>query len=79
MAKRIICCSCGHRMNSDDALEAPNPFDQNDVIYGCPNCKGIDSFEAVCDEPGCWKTVGCGTPTNNGYRNTCSQHRPDSA
>lgn len=30
----------------------------------------------LCDEPGCYKYVTCGTPTDTGYRNTCAEHKP---
>ena len=35
-----------------------------------------DTIGAICDEPGCIKQVTCGTPTKDGYRNTCSEHSP---
>lgn len=29
---------------------------------------------ATCDEPGCWKWIQAGIPTDDGYRRVCSQH-----
>lgn len=40
-----------------------------------------DTLGPICDEPGCLKSAGCGTPTaDGGYRSTCGDHVPkDSA
>lgn len=53
-----------------------NPFEADSIIYGCPECKAIDSNVACCDEPGCNEGAGSGTPTREGYRWTCYKHRP---
>ena len=29
---------------------------------------------SMCDEPGCYKTVSCGWPTEDKYRMTCHDH-----
>ena len=57
-------------------LIASNPFNKNEEIYGCPKCQSINSLALACDEPGCWQSVTCGTPTEDGYRNTCGKHAP---
>lgn len=67
-------CSCGWRGKSADALTAPNPFDQEDIITGCPKCKEIGSLAIACDEPDCWATATCGWPSDSGYRTTCGKH-----
>lgn len=75
MSKRWKCAECSHICGSDGLLEAPNPFDPEDIVYGCSECKAINSYEAACDEPGCDKSAGCGWPTaDGGYRHTCGQH-----
>jgi hypothetical protein len=30
----------------------------------------------LCDEPGCFNQISCGTPTPTGYRSTCHTHYP---
>jgi hypothetical protein len=58
-------------------LEAPNPFDDSDIILGCPKCKAVDAFALVCDEPDCPQDATCGFPVKEGYggyRNTCYYH-----
>jgi hypothetical protein len=37
----------------------------------------VKAFAGLCDEPGCYDPVSCGTPTPDGYRNTCYEHKPD--
>ncbi len=68
--------NCGWRGTRGELLRAAHPFDPDDECMGCPECFDIDSYEEVCDEPGCWETVTCGTPTSQGYRSTCHAHAP---
>lgn len=35
-----------------------------------------DDLGPICDEPGCLDSVSCGVPTPDGYRQTCSTHKP---
>lgn len=67
------CSWCGPDTN---ALTAPNPFDKDDTLYGCPGCKDVNTLQEACDEPDCWEFSSCGTPTPNGYRRTCGKHMP---
>ena len=30
----------------------------------------------LCDEPGCFEEISCGTPIEGGYRSTCYEHMP---
>lgn len=71
---RWECKNCNHIVNDDELLAATNPFDADDVIYGCPNCKSIEGFHNICDEPGCRQHAGCGWPSPTGYRRTCYEH-----
>lgn len=59
---------CDWRGYEHEVLRAPNPFAPDDEIWGCPECRGIETMLEVCDEPGCWRETSCGTPTKNGYR-----------
>lgn len=65
-------CECGWRGFISDMLKAPNPFDDTDMIHGCPSCKQIGEFTQMCDE--CWKPATCGTPTDGGYKRLCGDH-----
>ena len=71
------CEECREVMDENDFLKAKNPFDKTEEIYGCPNCKTIDSFVQICDVEGCNIEATCGTPTKDGYRRTCGFHQPD--
>lgn len=68
------CLNC--RLVSDDAalLRAPNPFDPTDMLTGCPECKSVEGFAQVCDEPGCGREATCGSPVDGVYRRTCFVH-----
>jgi hypothetical protein len=74
---RLFCESCNWRGTVDDILAAPHPFDPEDTVSGCPQCREIGGLCQVCDEEGCWDMASCGTPLKDGgYRRTCHRHRP---
>jgi hypothetical protein len=70
--QRWRCTECG--WIGSELLTAPNPFDPEDVICGCPECRSVDDFEPVCDEVGCDKDATSGWPSPTGYRWTCHNH-----
>lgn len=37
----------------------------------------LKAIVGLCDEPGCYDEITCGTPTPDGYRSTCSKHAPN--
>jgi hypothetical protein len=37
----------------------------------------LKGLVGLCDEPGCFDFISCGTPTDDGYRSTCSKHAPN--
>ena len=71
---RWLCQACG--WNGDDAalLRAPSPFDDADMVVGCPMCRAVNEVENACDEPGCDMPATCGFPAPGGYRRTCGKH-----
>lgn len=71
-----ICPECSAQMHDADVLTAPNPFDPQDTVTGCPKCRAVTNVLVVCDEPGCWREASGGAPTLAGYRHTCSEHIP---
>ena len=74
--RKIKCYRCRWRGMEVEELTAPNPFDEEDILVGCPLCKRVDTMVWACDEHDCWSEVTCGTPTPNGYRSTCGHHAP---
>jgi len=70
------CKICGWIGDTWQILRAPNPFDSEEYIFGCPNCKGVDELIVLCDEPGCENKSTIGTPTDDGYRRVCHNHDP---
>ena len=73
---KVKCDECGWHGLENQVLVARSPFDDGDNIYGCPKCLDVNSMRPVCDEPDCWSDSTCGTPTPDGYRNTCHKHIP---
>jgi len=71
---KYVCASCNAKLLRAQLLEAPNPFDPDDTITGCPECKAVSDTWLACDEPGCWVGASCGRPSSTGYRNVCGQH-----
>lgn len=63
-----------------DGLTISNEFDLNlkDDVIDCLKNNDIESAKKAlgcCDEPGCFRAVTCGFPTEDGsYRSTCSEH-----
>lgn len=73
---KVKCLECSFICDDSELLSADNPFMVSDVVNGCPSCFSVDKAEAACDEPDCTRPANCGTPTPDGYRHTCSAHRP---
>ena len=68
------CMECEMYLTDDEMLTAPNPFDTDSSINGCPFCYSIGLFAEICDEPCCKDEAGCGWPSDDGYRRTCWKH-----
>jgi hypothetical protein len=74
--KKVICEECDWHGLENEVLQAPNPFDPEDGVLGCPKCKSVNEIVYTCIADNCWKPVSCGTPTVGGYMNTCGKHAP---
>jgi len=62
-------------------MEISNEFDLNtkgELIKVAKenNYDKLKPYLGLCDEPDCYSEISCGTPTENGYRNTCGTHMP---
>lgn len=69
---RWRCTECDWR--GYKLLVAPNPFDTEQSICGCPNCKDVGQFVSACMVDDCKQDASCGTPTPDGYKWLCSTH-----
>jgi len=74
MSGKIKCQECGNITDQEDVLDAKNPFNPVEFIYGCKKCFSIDRFYAACDFPGCDRNADCGFPSESGYVQSCSDH-----
>ncbi len=71
------CDECRERLYSHQLLRAKNPFNPDEDISGCPECKSIDRFTNACEEMDCWRDATCGTPFGkSGYKRHCHEHPP---
>lgn len=79
--QKVACTNyhCGWHGLWTQVLGARNPFELTQFIHACPKCKTVQGFAHCCDEHGCWDQVCAGTPTLNGYRQTCHKHLPSEA
>jgi hypothetical protein len=76
--EKLQCKECYHKFLRNERLEADHPFERAAKCYGCPDCKSIDCFIILCDEPGCYQEADCGTPCeDHKYRWTCYKHKPN--
>ena len=71
---RWFCRECA--AVSDTPLEGRNPFDPNELVYGCPACKAVGTLEAACQMSGCDRPSVCGVPDVGGFRymRLCGYH-----
>jgi len=74
--KRWRCSECYWTGPEGALLIGPNPFAPDESVVGCPDCKGIDTAEMMCDVDGCKNLTSCGWPSDAGYRHTCHEHYP---
>ena len=63
----------------EDGMTISNEFDiaQMDKIKQVVTENKLEMLKpllGMCDEPGCFKTVSCGWPTEDKYRMTCLEH-----
>lgn len=72
--RRWRCLECDWQGGNDDLLAAEHPFQHDTKIAGCPQCREVGCFVALCDEPGCEQEVSCGWSSGDSYRNTCGKH-----
>lgn len=68
------CNQCAWMGDNVEILTAPNPFDVEDTLQGCPECRSINDFQHLCDKEGCWQPVAAGGPTEEGYKWLCYKH-----
>jgi hypothetical protein len=73
-AHKTSCNECGWQGEMKDLLTAPNPFEEDDIIHGCPKCHSIDCFTQLCDVDGCKDYASSGWPSKVGYRHPCHIH-----
>ena len=75
--KRWRCEACDSISLATELLTAPNPFNPEQLLTGCPICKHAEGFTKLCDRSGCDRVATCGFPVGpelGGYWRTCDRH-----
>lgn len=76
MTARWFCEECLRTCDNCEVLTAPDPFTLDGTLVACPHCRTAENLVSACDEPKCAKRADAGTPTPDGYRQTCHNHIP---
>jgi hypothetical protein len=72
---KCVCTDCGWRGTWETTLSAPNPFDTEDKLTGCPDCKSPETMRTACYADECWQDGSCGSVYPDGvYRWSCFKH-----
>lgn len=51
--KKVRCNNCGAVTNRHDLLFANNPFKDDELIEGCPECASANNFTELCEKGDC--------------------------
>jgi hypothetical protein len=74
---KFRCVGCGLVHLQSERPSAPSPFDPQDILTCCPECKDTADPDHLCQEQGCVEMAGCGTPFGmSGYKFHCRNHPP---
>ena len=74
---RMLCRNCGWMGPEDQILKAPNPWNQDDEICGCPQCFVVEDLRVACYRVGCKNEASMGIPTPTGYILCCYLHKSE--
>lgn len=69
-----LCTECRWRGVESEIIRFADPECADNFWNICPQCRAAESFENMCDEPGCISYATCGWPSARGYRRTCGRH-----
>ena len=76
--QKFKCKECGAIVAHDRVPEAVNPFNRHEMIFGCPECREVNSLIRACDVDGCNEVSSCvlrqDEITDTDYRFVCSFH-----
>ena len=67
-----LCRQCN--WTGTELLRAPNPFEPEFDICGCPVCKDVADIVGACEVADCANESTIGAPTDDGYKRFCSKH-----
>jgi hypothetical protein len=71
---KYLCIECIWVGKDGEYLTAPNPFEPESVIVGCPKCRQVDTLVTACAQDGCCRSATIGAPNESGYSWLCHEH-----
>lgn len=74
--EKVFCTECGWHGTAAEIDRVQDPRSP-EVWNVCPKCRTPEHIVTACDQPECWQPASCGTPTAEGYRQTCGDHMPN--
>ena len=75
MSEKVICEECEWHGTIPEIVLVPDPGG-DDIWRVCPVCRTPEHLVPACERVRCWREVSCGTPTVDGYAQTCGEHVP---
>jgi hypothetical protein len=72
----VRCTGCGVIYEVEKLDRVKDPMYGEFIWQVCPDreCRTVDNFTHICDEPGCDQSATCGWNSPAGYRHTCYLH-----
>ena len=71
---KVLCEDCEWCGDIKEMLSAVNPFNEDALVQGCPNCKEVIIPYSACSIDGCSERACNDKPTNDGYMMFCYRH-----
>lgn len=74
---KILCLdqNCGWKGTETKVVKAPNPYNEEEIFWICPQCKDEDSLQFACDVSECWRRYYVILLDGEGFKNYCKLHR----
>jgi hypothetical protein len=69
-----VCEECGEVCSSEEILMAVNPFNEEQMILGCPHCREVSSLVACCEADGCSNPIYF-DPATDELSTKCKKHQ----
>lgn len=55
LPSKAMCRDCSWKGMWLDILRAAHPWDEDDILVGCPECKGVNTVYEACGVDSCYE------------------------